>query len=157
MNSAVQIIQANDDDLDRLISMGERMQSDERRYEPLLTFDRDTSREHYAHELRNPNALIILAVLEDGSYAGYQYSYVHEIDYLSSGNRECVLEALYVEPRSREQGIGVALTKYAQNWAINTKEVNRLVAHIYSNNEVSIKLHEKDGFRPYNLELIKYT
>jgi ribosomal protein S18 acetylase RimI-like enzyme len=157
MQVTVHIEPITANDLDEIIDLGEALQIAEQQYEPLLIFNRKESRSHYEKELSNPDALIIAAKLDDGTIVGYQYSYVHTLDYLSSKNRECVLEALYVNPSFRGQGIGRQLTDYAQDWAISTKAVNRLSTHIYSDNVASVELHAKKGFNPYNTELVKHV
>lgn len=144
-------------DLDEVISMGEELQNDSRKYEPRLTFDREASFNHYKNELQNPDARIIVACDEDGLLMGYQYSYKQTVDHLSDKNIECVIEALYVLPICRGRGIGLALVKDIENYAISEWKVNRFKANIYSQNEQSISLHKKEGFIPYCTEFIKYV
>ncbi len=157
MNPAIHISRISANQLDTIISLGEKLQSEESRYEPHLIFNREESRVHYEEELSNPDALIVAAFLEDDTIVGYQYSYVHTLDYLSRKNRECVLEALYILPDFRGKGIGKQLVTFSEDWAIKGKKVDRLATHIYSDNEASVQLHLKRGFTSYNTELIKHV
>lgn len=157
MNTSIQIIPATLENIEEIIALGALLSQEEQAYEPHLTYNREESLEHYKSELTNPNALLIAAVLDDGTITGYHYSYTEILDYLSTQNNQCTLEALYVLPEYRGSGIGRLLTDKSQDWAINIQKVDRIIAHIYSNNEASTKLHEKRGFKAYNTEFIKYV
>lgn len=155
MNTDVTINRITIEDLEKIIDLGEMLQSEEQLYETNLVFNRKASFEHYQTELTNPDALIIAAKVEDGTIIGYQYSHTHTLEYLNSDNKECVFEALYVTRHFRGKGIGKALNNYAEHWAINEKQVNRISTHIYATNDASLKLHTSSGFKPYNIELVK--
>lgn len=148
------IRQATLSDLPTVIQLGEHLQDESREHEPLLTFDFEQSLKHYTDELANANARIIVAE-HNGEIVGYQYSYVTELDYLSQNNRQCTLEALYVLPDYRHQGIGSALMREAEAWAINVCHADRILANIYSGNSASAAIHIADGFVPYCTEYIK--
>jgi GNAT superfamily N-acetyltransferase len=154
MNSPTTIRQATMIDLDEIIVLGEMLQNDSKDFEPKLIFNREESFKHYKAEMENANALIIVAE-KDNKIVGYQYSFVTELDYLSDSNMECTLEALYVLPDNRSMGIGKQLVAHAEDWAVNTKKVNRIKANIYCGNTASEELHIKNGFKPYNTEYIK--
>ena len=141
-------------DLDKIIDLGQDLQNDSKKFEPLLIFDRGQSLAHYKNELSNDGALIIVAE-NNGKIIGYQYSFTNELDYLSKKNKECTLEAIYVIPEYRSRGIGGKLMEFAENWAINTCHVNRIKANIYTDNESSIALHVNNGFKPYCSEYLK--
>ncbi len=146
---------ATRDDLVSIIDMGEQLQNESKDYEPLLTFDRQQSYDHYSKELVNNSARIIAAVDSDDVPVGYQYSYISVLDYLSTDNRECVLEALYVKPEYRGKSIAKELEKNAEQWAISEMKVNRIKAGIYAGNRASEHVHLKDGFVPYYIEYVK--
>ncbi|QQS21853.1 GNAT family N-acetyltransferase [Candidatus Saccharibacteria bacterium] len=148
------IIEATPSHLPTIIEMGEMLQNESKAYEPELIFNYDKSYRHYANELSNPDARVIIAVV-DKEIVGYQYSFVTVLDYLSSHNRECTLEALYVDPKFRNQGIGATLMREAVAWASDIMKVDRVKANIYSNNRPSASIHEKYGFAPYCTEYIK--
>jgi GNAT superfamily N-acetyltransferase len=151
----MRIRKATNKDLEIIIKMGEALQNESRTHEPLLIFNRKESYSNYERELSNTRALIIVAAGDDDELMGYQYSFITTLDYLSSANKECTYEALYVVPEFRGFGVGRALTKAAEDWAINQHGVNRIRANIYSGNTPSISLHTKDGFSPYCTEYIK--
>lgn len=146
---------ATPDDLDALIAMGEALQDESRTHEPLLSFDRQQSRDHYAKELQNPHAKITVALDENSTVIGYHYSYVTTLDYLHAHNRECVFEAVYVQPEYRGKGIAKELTKDAERWAFETMDADRIKSGVYVGNAASEELHTREGFVPYYTEFIK--
>jgi GNAT superfamily N-acetyltransferase len=152
----MQIRKASKEELDTIIDMGKAMQDESMEYEPRLIFNQKESYNHYLNELSNPRALIIVAVDQNNDIAGYQYSFMSKLDYLSSSNNECTMEALYVLPKFRRQGIGKLLTRFAEDWAVNEQQADRIRANIYSGNRASEVVHESAGFVPYNIEYIKY-
>lgn len=141
-------------DLDRIIRMGQCLQDESGRYEPLLIFNKKEALGCYQKELSNNRALIIVAE-EDNGVVGYQYSFIRELDYLSRDNIECTFEAIYVCPEYRGRGIGKKLIRFSEDWAIREWRANRIKANIYAKNETSIMLHVRDGFSPYCIEYIK--
>lgn len=148
--------QATDKDLDDIIRMGAQLQDESRDYEPHLLFDTQKSYYRYKEELNNSQARIIVAETDDGKLAGYQYSYIQLLDYLEKDNRECVLEALYVEPEYRGNGIATLLIEESERWAGSVMGVERIKTGIYAGNHASEALHDKKGFRPYYSEYIKF-
>ena len=146
---------ATHDDLGAIIDMGEQLQNESREFEPLLLFKWQNSFDHYAAELRNQNAKIIVADDPVAGIVGYQYSYMTTLDYLARQNNECTLEALYVSPDFRGQGIAKELVQHAERWAINEKKADRIKAGIYVGNTTSEAIHIKAGFTPYYTEYVK--
>lgn len=155
MNS-FNIRKATKTDLNRIIELGGMLQKESKEYEPTLLFDEQSAYTHYQGELENDNALIIAAITND-EIVGYQYSFITILDYLSRGNIECTLEALYVLPEHRGKGIAKQLVNTSERWAIEEKRVNRIKANIYSGNTASEQLHLKRGFTPYCTEYIRYV
>ena len=152
----INITEATRDDLPMVIHLGEQLQNESMEYEPRLIFNYDKSYKHYEGELSSENARIIIAVV-DNAIVGYQYSFITTLDYLAQDARECTFEALYVVPEFRHCGVGAALMHDAESWATNTKCVNRIKASIYSANDLSRSMHEKDGFVAYCTEYIKFV
>ncbi|HMI09953.1 MAG TPA: GNAT family N-acetyltransferase [Candidatus Saccharimonadales bacterium] len=153
-DTEVSIRSAKHEDLNRIISMSEGLQAESRQFEPGLTFNADEAMSYYASELKNDAAHIIVAE-RSGSIVGYQYSYIEVLDYLADKNRECHLEAIYVEPQLRGLGIAARLLEEAERWAVEEQHADRFKAGIYASNTASEKLHEKYGFKPYYVEYIK--
>jgi ribosomal protein S18 acetylase RimI-like enzyme len=153
-NKEVTIRGAEPEDLNRIIALGEELQAESRQFEPGLTFNADEAMSHYASELKNDAAHIIVAEY-NSSIVGYQYSYIEVLDYLANKNRECHLEAIYVEPQVRGLGIAARLLEEAERWAVEERHADRFKAGIYAQNTASVKLHEKYGFEPYYIEYIK--
>lgn len=145
------------DDLKTIIDMGSQLQNESKDYEPFLTFDWQQAYDHYQKELSSDNARIIVAIDAEGDIAGYQYSYVTTLDYLSKKNRECIFEALYVKPEYRGRGMATELLRSAERWAVRDMKVDRIKAGIYSGNVASEAAHRKDGFQPYYTEYIKLS
>ena len=153
----ITIRNATYDDLKTIIDMGEDLQNESREFEPLLVFKWQDSFDHYATELRNQNAKIIVAEDPTAGVVGYQYSYVTLLDYLERQNTECTLEALYVSSDFRGQGIAKELVRHAERLAIDEKKADRIMAGIYVGNAASEAVHIKDGFTPYYTEYVKFT
>ncbi len=141
-------------DLQTIMKLGEALQDESRDFEPLLIFDMASSLQHYSEELTNKDARIMVAIVND-EIVGYQYAFVEVLDYLSENNRQCTLEAIYVLPNYRGQGIAKSLIADMEHWAIVDMGVDRIRANIYAGNTVSETIHEKDGFSAYNIEYIK--
>jgi GNAT superfamily N-acetyltransferase len=135
--------------------MGECLQEELRKYEPNLVFDFKKSLKHYRDELKNQDALIIVAINSEDVLMGYQYSYITKLEYLINSKKECVFEAIYVNSFSRGKGVGKALMRYSEKWAIDEKKVDRIKANIYFGNLESESLHVRNGFKPYCTEYIK--
>jgi GNAT superfamily N-acetyltransferase len=148
---------ATKDDVREVIDMGVQLQEESKEFEPLLIFDWQASYDHYAKELENKQARIIVACDSGGTITGYQYSYLTILDYLSENNRECILEAIYVKPEFRGRGIARALVQSAEQWAVREMKADRIKAGIYVGNEASEGVHVKGGFTPYYTEYIKYV
>ncbi len=154
MENSIVVRKALHSEIEYIISLGQMLQNESKDYEPLLTFDKNSAISRYRQELINDNALIIVAIINK-EIVGYQYSFIHKLDYLMSNNLECVYEAIFVLPKWRSQGIARKLISFSENWAINDMHADRISAYIYSNNIASEMLHKSLGFEPYNIEYVK--
>jgi aminoglycoside 6'-N-acetyltransferase I len=69
-------------------------------------------------------------------------------DYVPGANHRPVayLEGIYVQPAYRDRGIGRALIKYAERWAID-RGCTELASDALIDNTASHEFHQKTGFQ----------
>lgn len=154
MDELINFRKATEDDIVYVIKLGEMLQDESKEFEPRLNFNRDEAIEHYTKELDNDGALIIIAE-KNNKIIGYQYSFIKKLDYLDTENLECTFEAIYIEQDYRSMGIAKKLESISEDWAINDKKVNRIMANIYNGNIASENMHLRNGFKPYCSQYIK--
>ena len=150
----VNIKDAAKEDLHSIIDLGELLQVESGVYEPDIIYNRQEAYNHYLSELKNPNARIIIAI-DDEKIVGYQYSFIEDLNYLSTNNRQCTLEALYLLPNARNNGTGRKLVEEAERWALEDMKANRIKANIYVGNTASESIHINEGYKPHNIEYLK--
>lgn len=136
------------DDLDYLVSWGEKLHFVEKKFEPLLTFSKKESEDFYTKQLNNPDALFLVASI-DNTLVGYLYAHVDKVDYLNTNKYECEIEVIYLDEKARGTGISQELIQKCFDW-IKTKDCFRVKAGIYSKNIASQNLFAKMGFESYH-------
>lgn len=154
MDKSIEFRKATKYDIVSVIKLGEKLQNESKEFEPRLNFNKDEAINHYTKELDNEDALIIVAE-KDNRIIGYQYSFIKKLDYLETDNLECTFEAIYIERDYRSIGIAKKLESLSEDWAINAKKINRIMANIYNGNIASENMHLKNGFVPYCSQYIK--
>lgn len=147
------IRKASLEDIDFLVAWGEKLHEVEKQYEPLLIFSRDESMKQYKEQLRNPDALFLIAFFEDIP-VGYVYAFVSCIEYLDTDKKECTIEVIYLDPSARGTGLAQELIQACLDWA-KSRDCFRIKAGIYSQNSVSQKLFSKIGFESYHTSFVK--
>jgi len=143
---------AKNDDLDSLMRMGKELYIIEKQFEPMLKFSSSKARHKYLQELMNQNALILI-VEEKHKAIGYLYAHAEEVEYLDTSKLECEIEVIYIDDEYRGKGLAQQLIDKALYWA-KTKNIFRIKAGIYAQNESSQAAFLKCGFSPFHTTYI---
>ncbi len=140
-------------DISYIIQLGEKLHRTELNLEPRLTFVQSEALSHYTEKINDPDSCI-LVVEQDSNIVGYSYSYTKPVQYFTHSPRECVIEAVYLNEEVRGTGIFEKLIQETITWARN-KNVVRIKAGIYADNEVSRSAFMKQGFKEYHVTLVQ--
>ncbi|HET9958586.1 MAG TPA: GNAT family N-acetyltransferase [Polyangiaceae bacterium] len=112
----------------------------------------------FARELRNPNVVLLAAVIETEVGAvevvGYVYGRLEERDWNLLLDEHAAIHDLFVAPTARQSGVGgrlleTAISELAQLGAV------RFVLSTMVSNAAAQKLFAKHGFRPTLLEMTR--
>jgi ribosomal protein S18 acetylase RimI-like enzyme len=71
-----------------------------------------------------------------------------------TGSRHAYIFLLYVEPEHRRQGIGKALVKYGENWAIQRGD-RQIGLQVFQSNTPALNLYHQLGYQTQSLWMIK--
>lgn len=145
---------ATKNDLNLLINWGQKLYEVEKVFEPLLFYSSHDSLERYRKELRNPDALLQVIEL-DGKPVGYFYAHLGLLDYLSTKNKQCEIEVIFLQEEARGKGISNMIIERCIEWA-KSRNAFRIKAGIYVSNGASLKTFRKAGFKDYHITLLKY-
>jgi len=139
---------ATTQDLHQIIELGKELYLIEKRFEPHLIFSELEARSRYEFELKNSDALVLVAEFDD-RIVGYLYAHNDAVDYLDVLQKECEIEVIFVEPEYRGQGIASQLIEKGLVWA-KSKNVFRVKSGILVGNHCSDALFAKFKFKPYH-------
>jgi ribosomal protein S18 acetylase RimI-like enzyme len=70
------------------------------------------------------------------------------------GDRHAHIFLLYVVPEHRRRGIGTALMKYVENWAIQRGD-RQIGLQVFHSNQPAVKLYDQLGYQTQSLWMIK--
>lgn len=70
------------------------------------------------------------------------------------GDRHSHIFLLYVAPACRRQGIGAALIRQAEAWAVQRGD-RQIGLHVFQSNQPAINLYAKLGYSPQSLWMVK--
>lgn len=70
------------------------------------------------------------------------------------GDRHTHIFMLYVMPEHRRRGIGRALMRYLENWAI-TRGDRQIGLHVFQSNQTAINLYIQLGYQTQSLWMVK--
>lgn len=144
---------ATPNDLALLLCWGGALHEIERAFEPQLMYNEAVSHARYMQELRNRDALFLIAE-HDEQAVGYLYAYVVDAPlHFATQTKHCIIEVVYLEPQARGRGIAQDLIARCSEWA-RAAGASRLTAGMYAANEPSIKLLTKHGFAPYHITMV---
>lgn len=146
------IRKAKRDDVETLVTMGEKLHEVEKTFEPLLTFSYSDFVQHYKEELENPRALLLVAQDQDKVIA-YLYAHAQRVEYFDTDKLECEIEVIYVEPEYRGKGLAEKFIDSCLAWA-EDKNVFRFKTGIYAQNASSQAAFTKYGFMPYHTTFV---
>ena len=104
-------------------------------------------------QLRQPNIIVLVAERE-GAVAGYTYSGLEGIDYMSLRGPAGVLYDIVVDPEHRRQGIGRILLDATLN-ALKAKGAPRVVLSTAERNADAQRLFDRAGFRRTMIEMTR--
>ena len=104
-------------------------------------------------QLREPNIIVLVAERE-GAVAGYTYSGLEGIDYMSLRGPAGVLYDIVVDPEHRRQGIGRILLDATLN-ALKAKGAPRVVLSTAERNADAQRLFDRAGFRRTMIEMTR--
>jgi ribosomal protein S18 acetylase RimI-like enzyme len=71
-----------------------------------------------------------------------------------NGDRHAYIFLLYVQPEHRRQGLGSALMRLAETWAIERGD-RQIGLQVFANNQPALTLYTKLGYQTQSLLLIK--
>jgi GNAT superfamily N-acetyltransferase len=148
----MRIRHASQNDLNTLLSMGEKMHLVEKKFEPLLVFSKEEAQDRYKRQLKNPDALFLLAV-EGDQALGYLYAHAETVPYLDTNMLECEIEVVFVESEYRGQGIAQMLIDECVLWS-KTKNVFRIKSGIFADNISSQAAFTKARFKPHHMTYV---
>ncbi|MBN3908424.1 MAG: GNAT family N-acetyltransferase [Nostoc sp. NMS1] len=91
-----------------------------------------------------PNAQCPIACL----WVGNAIDQVH-------GNRHAHIFILYVVPEHRRRGIGTALMRYVENWAIQRGD-RQIGLQVFQSNKPALNLYNQLGYQTQSLWMVKF-
>ncbi|HYX18091.1 MAG TPA: GNAT family N-acetyltransferase [Nostoc sp.] len=71
------------------------------------------------------------------------------------GNRHAHIFILYVVPEHRRQGIGRALMRYVENWAIQRGD-RQIGLQVFQSNKPALNLYNQLGYQTQSLWMVKF-
>lgn len=71
------------------------------------------------------------------------------------GNRHAHIFILYVVPEHRRQGIGSALMRYVENWAIQRGD-RQIGLQVFESNKPALNLYNQLGYQTQSLWMVKF-
>ena len=104
-------------------------------------------------QLREPNIIVLVAERE-GAVAGYTYSGLEGIDYMSLRGPAGVLYDIVVDPEHRRQGIGRILLDATLN-TLKARGAPRVVLSTAERNADAQRLFDRAGFRRTMIEMTR--
>lgn len=70
------------------------------------------------------------------------------------GDRHAHIFLLYVEPEHRRRGIGTALLRYLENWAIQRGD-RQIGLQVFQSNQAALNLYNQLGYQTQSLWMVK--
>ncbi|MEH2314086.1 MAG: GNAT family N-acetyltransferase [Nostoc sp.] len=71
------------------------------------------------------------------------------------GNRHAHIFILYVVPEHRRRGIGTALMRYVENWAIQRGD-RQIGLQVFQSNKPALNLYNQLGYQTQSLWMVKF-
>jgi ribosomal protein S18 acetylase RimI-like enzyme len=71
------------------------------------------------------------------------------------GNRHAHIFILYVVPEHRRRGIGTALMRYVENWAIQRGD-HQIGLQVFQSNKPALNLYNQLGYQTQSLWMVKF-
>ncbi|MBE8970564.1 GNAT family N-acetyltransferase, partial [Nostocales cyanobacterium LEGE 12452] len=71
------------------------------------------------------------------------------------GNRHAHIFILYVVPEHRRRGIGTALMRYVENWAIQRGD-RQIGLQVFQSNKPALNLYNQLGYQTQSIWMVKF-
>ena len=148
------IREANLNDMDSLVELGQILSMHERMSDPYL---KPISKQHtenkYSQEIKNPNSKFFVFEHED-KIVGYIYGFIKKPPSHISGHKIIgYIEACIVKETYRGKNISRKLTNALKDW-FKSKDVSLVELGVYADNE-SLEVWKKLGFKPHHISMRK--
>lgn len=141
-------------DLDHIGRWGRALYEVELGFEPHLRYLGEHYRERDIEQLSSPDALYLIAEVQNQPI-GYLTASTQALPaYLSLSGREGVIEVVYLEAFSRGKGVADKLVETCFSW-LREKGAKRVRAGIYAQNRASLKLFERFGLQLHHATMLK--
>lgn len=99
----------------------------------------------YEKLYKNPSNVLFIAKSSDEKIVGYLYGYIRD-DGDAYIEKTAQLEALFVLPTMRNNGVANSLLKEFKKWCYE-KSISIIILTVCYENNDAIKLYEKNGFK----------
>ncbi len=123
---------------------------DERQYDASIC--PDFAVEHFYEHVVNDATKCLLVALKEQEIVGYLYGYLIEKDATLLTN-SILLDALYVVPHFRKQGIAKRLFHSFKEWA-KEQNASQIEVHVWKQNKVAKLFYHLEGFEPVKETMI---
>ncbi|WP_410670268.1 GNAT family N-acetyltransferase [Amycolatopsis sp. cmx-4-68] len=111
-------------------------------------------RAYYQSLVEDDDALCLLARGDGGRAAGHLIGRLLPVSPLRPGAVRAVLESMRVVAERRREGVGEALVSAFVKWA-RERGANELAVQAYAQNESALAFYRAQGFRPFEVELVR--
>lgn len=113
------------------------------------------SRGTFLNEIEDENSAIFVAENKGKIIGIIEITIEKEIgDLINKPFKRATIEEVAVDNKYLRSGVGSALVKRAERWA-KEKKADHLSAIVYDFNKKALKFHEKNGFKPFTIRMVK--
>lgn len=139
----ISIDEAVKSDIKEINNLLTELIQDERQYDENINKNY-VVKEYYEQFLGKENCCIIVAKGKNNKILGYGFGFI--IDYgIVYDDKVAQLDAIYIKPEYRKNGIARRIIQYFTKWAKN-QCVSYIELKVCNNNKKAIELYEKEGF-----------
>jgi GNAT superfamily N-acetyltransferase len=109
---------------------------------------------YYQDLVEDHDALCLLARADGGAAAGHLIGRLLPVSPLRPGAVRAVLESMRVAAERRREGVGEALVTTFVQWA-RERGANELSVQAYAQNDSALAFYRAQGFRPFEVKLVR--
>lgn len=99
---------------------------------------------YYEQFLNKKDSCIIVAEDKNNNILGYGFGFIMDYGNVYD-NKVAQLDAMYIKPEYRKNGIARQIIQYFIEWSKKNK-ASYIELKVYNNNNKAIELYEKEGF-----------